>query len=67
MENEKEFISLAEAAKLTNVSSMTIRRLAKKLQASDNLDDIYFVKVLSDKNPFGKKCQIAKDKVMSDF
>ena len=67
MENEKEFISLSEAAKLANVSSMTIRRFAKKLQASDNPDDTCSVKVLSDKNPFGKKYQIAKDKVMSGF
>ena len=67
MDIDKEFISLSEAAKFANVSSMTIRRFAKKLQASDNPDDSHFVKVLSDKNPFGKKYQIAKDKVMSEF
>ncbi|KPJ55835.1 MAG: hypothetical protein AMJ42_06165 [Deltaproteobacteria bacterium DG_8] len=56
MNSDKEFISLSEAAKLANVSSMTIRRFAKKLQVSNNPDDAYSVKVLSDKNPYGKKC-----------
>ena len=67
MESDKEFISLSEAAKLANVSSMTIRRFAKKLQASNRPDDACSVKVLADNNPFGKKYQIAKDKVMSEF
>ncbi len=67
MENKKDFISLSEAAKIANVSSMTIRRFAKKLQASGNSDDACSVKVLTDKNPYGKKYYIAKDKVMSAF
>ena len=67
MENEKEFISLSEAAKLAKVSSMTNRRFAKKLQVSNNQDDAHSVRVLSDNNPFGKKYQIARDKVMSAF
>ena len=67
MEQEKEFISLSEAARLASVSSMTIRRFAKKLQASDNPDDTASVKVLFDKNPYGKKYYVTKDKVMSEF
>jgi len=67
MDSEKEFISLSEAAKLANVSSMTIRRFAKKLQASGNPDDACSVKVLTDKNPYGKKYFVVKGKVMSAF
>jgi hypothetical protein len=67
MDSDKEFISLSEAARLANVSSMTIRRFAKKLQATGNPDDACSVKVLTDKNPYGKKYYIAKDKVMSAF
>jgi len=67
MDSEKEFISLSEAAKLANVSSMTIRRFAKRLQATGNPDDACSVKVLTDKNPYGKKYFVAKDKLMLAF
>jgi hypothetical protein len=65
---EKKFISLAEAAKLTGLSSMTIRRLAKRLQSSENPEDINNVTLVNDnKSPTGKKYLIAQDKLMSEY
>jgi len=65
---DKKFISLAEAAKLTGLSSMTIRRLAKRLENSENPEDINNVTLVNDnKSPTGKKYLIALDKLMSEY